>query len=48
MSGTQFLLELYGREAKNDDMVKIFELLLNVVSNNKRKVSVMLGDTNQA
>jgi hypothetical protein len=30
VSRTQFLLVPYGMGAKNDDMVKIFELLINV------------------
>jgi hypothetical protein len=42
VSGTQFLLEPYGMGAKNDDMVKIFKLLINVVMQNKQKASVLL------
>jgi hypothetical protein len=37
--GTQFLLVPNGMGAKNDDMVKIFELLINVVIFNKRKAT---------
>ena len=42
MSRTQFSLVPNGRGAKNDDTVKIFELLINVVIFNKRKAMITL------